>query len=136
MASLEPVMRIPAFQRAKFRRTIIIGVIVGAVGLVSLVMTGHPLMGLFGCLGILLGAVNGLLVQRSVLNYGAQAAANKRATLATSIAGRLVLITALALVFGIVFAPNGIAVFAGLAIFQFILLASTALPAMRRMRQS
>lgn len=138
MSSLQPVVNIPAHLKANFRRTIILGVVVGAVGLVALVLTGHPLLGLFGCLGILLGAGNALLVQRQAITYGnsgtnGDVTAKKMLTM--SIAGRLVITTVIAVVIGIVFAPNGVGVFGGLMIFQILMLGSTALPMMRGMRQ-
>lgn len=136
MSSLEPVVRIPTYLRSSFRRTIILGVAVGVIGLVVCVLLGHALLGLFGCLGILLGAVNFLLVQRSVTNYGPNGEGDKARLLLTSIGPRLALTTVLALALAIFFKPNGIAAFGGLALFQFIVLATSALPAMRGMRQS
>jgi hypothetical protein len=123
--------------KAKFRRAIILAVAVGVVGLVALVLAGHPLLGLFGCLGILLGAVNTLLVQRSAVSYGnsedSEGSAKKLLTM--SIAGRLLITTLIAVLIGIFFAPNGVAVFGGLIIFQILLLGGTAVPMMRGMRQ-
>jgi len=139
MSSLQPVVHIPAHLKANFRRTIVIGVGVGVVGLVALVLTGHPLLGVFGCLGILLGSVNALLVQRSAVNYGnsendgTEGARKKLLTM--SIAGRLLITTLIAVLIGIFFAPNGVAVFGGLMIFQMLLLGGTAVPMMRGMRQ-
>ena len=49
--------------------------------------TSATLLGLFGCLGILLGAVNALLVQRSVVRYGnAESSSNTKKLLTGSIA--------------------------------------------------
>ncbi|HWC83292.1 MAG TPA: ATP synthase subunit I [Pseudonocardiaceae bacterium] len=136
MSSLQPVVNIPAFVKANFRRTIILGVAIGAIALVALTLTGHVLLGLFGCLGILLGAINALLVQRSVVRYGTtDQASNTKKLLTGSIAGRLALTTVIAVVLAFVFAPSGIAVFAGLAVFQVLTLGSTALPMMREARQ-
>jgi hypothetical protein len=134
MSSLDPVVNVPAHLKVHFRRTIMIGVAVGVIGLVALVATGHAWLGLFGCLGILLGALNALLVQRSVVAYG-NSESNSKKALTGSIAGRLALITAVAIVIGIVFRPNGVGVFGGLMIFQVINLGGTALPMMRGMRQ-
>jgi hypothetical protein len=53
----------------------------------------------------------------------------------SSIGPRLMLTTVLALALAFFFRPDGIAAFGGLAVFQFIVLATTALPAMRGMRQ-
>jgi hypothetical protein len=136
MSSLQPVVSIPAHLKANFRRTTILAVVVGVVGLVALVLTGHPLLGLFGCLGILLGAANALLVQRSAVTYGNSDNADMPAKklLTMSIATRLLITTLIAVLIGIFFAPNGVAVFGGLMVFQIVMLGSTALPMMRGMR--
>lgn len=138
MSSLQPVVNIPAHLKANFRRTMILGIVVGAIGLVALVLTGHALLGLFGCLGILLGSVNALLVQRQAVSYGNSGSAgdsSAKKMLTMSIAGRLAITTIVAVVIGIIFAPDGVAVFGGLMIFQILMLGSTALPMMRGMRE-
>jgi hypothetical protein len=137
MSSLQPVVNIPAHLKANFRRTIILAIVVGVVALVALVLIGHALLGLFGCLGILLGSVNALLVQRSALTYGnsENAGVSQKKLVAMSVAGRLLITTLVAVLIGIFFAPNGVAVFGGLLVFQMLMLASTAVPMMRGMRQ-
>jgi len=135
MSSLQPVVSVPAYLRAHFRRAIILGLVVGVVALAALTVTGHVLMGLFGCLGVGLGMINARLVQRSVTTYGAATAADKKKTLTASIAGRLALTTMVALVLAFVFAPSGIAVFVGLAVFQVIVMGNTVL-ALKGSRQS
>ncbi|HEX4723195.1 MAG TPA: ATP synthase subunit I [Pseudonocardiaceae bacterium] len=139
MSSLQPVVHIPAHLKASFRRTIVIAIAVGVVGLIALVLTGHALLGLFGCLGILLGSLNALLVQRSAVNYGNSdsdgSEGSRKKLLTMSIAGRLLITTLIAVLIGIFFAPNGVAVFGGLMIFQMLLLGGTAVPMMRGMRQ-
>jgi hypothetical protein len=137
MSSLQPVVNIPAHLKANFRRTIIMAIVVGVVALVALVLIGHALLGLFGCLGILLGSVNALLVQRSAVTYGnsENADVSQKKLLTMSIAGRLLITTLVAVLIGIFFAPNGVAVFGGLLVFQVLMLAGTAVPMMRGMRQ-
>jgi len=134
--SLQPVVSIPEFIKANFRRSLLMGLFGGVIGLVALTLTGHPEMGLFGGLGVALGMLNLRLVARSVVAYGANGLDGKKKLLTTSIAGRLGLTTVLAVVIAFVFAPAGVAVFGGLALFQFIVLANTALPAMKGLRQS
>jgi hypothetical protein len=137
MSSLQPVVNIPAHLKANFRRTIILAIVVGVVALVALVLTGHALLGLFGCLGILLGSVNALLVQRSAVTYGnsENTGVSQKKLLTMSIAGRLLITTLIAVLIGIFFAPNGVAVFGGLLVFQVLMLTGTAVPMMRGMRQ-
>jgi len=137
MSSLQPVVNIPAHLKANFRRTIILAIAVGVVALVALVLIGHALLGLFGCLGILLGSVNALLVQRSAVTYGnsENTGVSQKKLVAMSVAGRLLITTLVAVLIGIFFAPNGVAVFGGLLVFQVLMLAGTAVPMMRGMRQ-
>lgn len=132
--SLQPVVSIPEFIKANFRRSLLMGLIGGVLGLVALTLTGHPQMGLFGGLGVALGMLNLRLVARSVTAYGATGPDSKKKMLTASIAGRLGVVTVLAVIIAIVFAPAGVAVFGGLALFQFIVLGNTALPAMKGMK--
>jgi hypothetical protein len=50
--------------------------------------------------------------------------------------GRLAVITAVALVCAIMFRPDGLAVFAGLAIFQLLTIISASVPLVREIRQA
>jgi hypothetical protein len=132
----QPALNIPAHLKVNIRRTVAMGLGLGVVALVALVLTGHPLLGVFGCLGILLGCGNALLVRRSVTAYGSAPTMDEaqRKLLTMSIAGPLLVTTVLAIVIGIVFAPNGVAVFGGLLVFQMLMMAGAALPMMREGR--
>jgi hypothetical protein len=136
MSSLEPLVRVPSYLRSNYRRTIIIGVAAGVVGLAVCLLTGHPVIGLFGCIGILLGAVNLLLVHRSIGNYGPENEGDKMRVIVTSVGPRLIVITVIALALSFLFRPDGVAAFGGLALFQFVTLANTAMSVKRGMRQS
>lgn len=85
--------------------------------------------------GMALGLVNALLVRRSVQNITATDHPLK-SKMAMNSAGRLAAISVVALVIGYVFKPNGLGVFAGLALFEMLLVASTALPVLRKLRSS
>jgi hypothetical protein len=108
-------------------------VVVTAVAVVVLVATGLGLYGLFLAVGVALGTLNSWAVMRAVANF-----ANTRpskARFSGSVLGRLAVITVLALACAYFFRPAGIAVFAGLALFQFLAIVSSMLPLIKEIRQ-
>jgi hypothetical protein len=105
----------------------------GAVAVAGLVLTGlygHLLMGVFGVLGMAMGLLNIRLVQLNVDKITRDEHPRKQ-QLALSSLSRLALITFVALGLGLAFRPDGLGVFAGLALFQVILVFSTAVAAVR-----
>ena len=94
---------------------------------------GHPLVGLFFGLGLLLGLLNALGVQRSVASITADAHPLKK-KMALNSASRLLFITVVGLTVAFVFRPAGLGVVFGLALFQVLLVLTTALPVMKKLR--
>ena len=95
-------------------------------------MSVAPLVGL----GLGLGLLNALLVQRSVEAITAEDHPLKK-KMAVNSATRLLVITAVALAIAIVFKKEGgLAVLFGLAIFQALLVMSTSIPVMRKIRSN
>jgi hypothetical protein len=93
-------------------------------------------LGLFGCVGLGLGALNSWLVQRSVVRFAASRAAHKNRQFTLSVLGRLGLVTVLALACALAIRPEGLGVFAGLAAFQLLMLGGASLPLVKELRQS
>jgi hypothetical protein len=123
----------PPITRSTFRRAVTMAGIVTAVAFVVLLVLGYGLFGLFLAVGVALGALNMWLAVRSVANF-----ANSRpskARLSGSVLGRLAVITVLALVIAWLVRPAGIAVFGGLALFQFLAIVSSMLPLIKEIRQ-
>jgi hypothetical protein len=89
-------------------------------------LLGHILAGLFTCAGLGLGALNTYLVQRAVVRYAASEARNKKARFAGSVLGRLALITVIAVGIALLWRPDGVWVFAGLAFFQLLLIGGSS----------
>lgn len=116
--------------RGGFRRTLLLGAAVGVVGLVALVLTGHVLLGVFGCVGIVFGLVDAVLIYRSAVAHGGDDPV-ARQRLALGVAVPLVVTLAVALAVAIVFPPDGIGVFAGLVVFQVLMMTTAALPLLR-----
>ena len=94
---------------------------------------GHVLFGVFFGAGLGLGLINALLVQRSVAAITAEANPIKR-KMAVNSATRLMVITVVGLTVAWFFRPQGLGVVFGLALFQIVLVLSTALPVMKKIR--
>ena len=102
-----------------------------AVGLSA--WAGHVMFGVFFGIGLALGLVNALLVQRSVESITSEAHPVKR-KLAVNSATRLLVITAIGLAIAFAFRPQGLGVVFGLALFQVVLVLTTALPVWKKIR--
>jgi hypothetical protein len=107
----------------------------GAVSFVVLAPMGYPLAALFFCGGLGLGLLNTSLVQRSAARFAASGDPNKR-RFAVSVLARLSLITALAVGLALALQPEGLGVFAGLAVFQLVMIFIASVPLVRELRQS
>lgn len=94
---------------------------------------GHLMFGVFFGIGLALGLANAVLVQRSVTAITAGAHPLKR-KMALNSATRLLAISAVGLVIAFAFRPLGLGVLFGLALFQVVLVLSTALPVWKKIR--
>lgn len=130
---MEPVVYTPVSAAANLRRSAVLGAILGAAAIVVLSVMGHPLMGVFGCVGLALGAVNNRLLQRSVVRYASDALMNKK-RFRNGVMGRLGAVTLVAIGFGVLVSPDGLGVFVGLAVFQLLMLIGSAVPVLRSLR--
>jgi hypothetical protein len=104
------------------RRTMVLALVAGVVGLALLLFFDEPWAALGLCVGIALGMANFRLIVRSVLRVGRREQANKRRPLALNTLGRLGAMTAVALVLVWVEPPLGLGIIGGVALFQFLLL--------------
>jgi dipeptide/tripeptide permease len=96
-------------------------------------VTGNLKFGAFFGIGMALGLANALLVRRAVAKVTAKDHPLKMQMAANS-AMRLAVISAIALVIAWYFRPTGVGVLFGVALFQAILVISTALPVMKKLR--
>lgn len=129
-----PVVTVPGRTREAFRTSLIVAVAVGVIALALGAVLGFAAVAAFGCVGLLLGAANNLLVQRAVLRQAASDLPSK-AALARGVGARLALITAVAVVLAFVFFPAGLGTFLGLAVFQCINTIAGSVPALKELRQ-
>ncbi len=94
---------------------------------------GHPMFGVFFGIGLGLGLLNALLVRRSVASITAGDHPLKR-KMALNSATRLLAISVVGLAIAFAFRPTGLGVVFGLALFQVVLVLSTALPVWKKIR--
>ncbi|OBK80619.1 ATP synthase subunit I [Mycobacterium sp. 1164985.4] len=93
----------------------------------------HPMVGVFFGIGLGLGLLNAVLVQRSVDSITAEEHPLKR-KMALNSATRLLIMTVIGLTIAFIFRPQGLGVVFGMALFQVLLVISTALPVMKKLK--
>jgi ATP synthase I chain len=123
------------FPSVAFRpiRLLAISLVFTAVAVAAAGALGHPMVGMFFGVGLLLGLLNAIGVQRSVAAITAEAHPLKK-KMAMNSASRLMIITVIGLALAFVFRPAGLGVLFGLALFQVLLVMSTALPVWKKLR--
>jgi ATP synthase I chain len=107
-----------------------------ALTVVAMLVAGwldHVMVGVFLGVGLLLGLLNAVGVQRSVAAITAEAHPLKK-KMAMNSASRLMIITVIGLAVAFVFRPDGLGVLFGLALFQVLLVVSTTLPVWKKLR--
>ncbi|HTI73885.1 MAG TPA: ATP synthase subunit I [Mycobacterium sp.] len=123
------------FPSVAFRPLRLFALCVGLTGLAMLAagLLGHVMVGVFFGIGLGLGLLNAVLVQRSVEAITADAHPLKR-KMALNSATRLLVMTVIGLTIAFVFRPQGLGVVFGMALFQVVLVLSTALPVMKKLK--
>ena len=123
------------FPSVAFRpvRLFVISVLLTSVVMLAAGLSGHLMIGVFFGIGLLLGLLNALLVRRSVELITARDHPLKRSMALNSVS-RLAIITMVGLIIAYVFRPAGLGVVFGLALFQVLLVLSTALPVWKKLR--
>ena len=123
------------FPSVAFRPLRLFAICVVLTGLATLAagLLGHVMVGVFFGVGLGLGLLNALLVQRSVEAITADAHPLKR-KMALNSATRLLVMTVIGLTIAFIFRPQGLGVVFGMALFQVVLVISTALPVMKKIR--
>jgi hypothetical protein len=123
------------FPAVAFRpvRLFVISVALTGVAMLLAGFAGQLMVGVYFGIGLLLGLLNALLVRRSVASITAKEHPLKR-SMAVNSASRLAIITIVGLIIAFVFRPAGLGVLFGLALFQVLLVLSTALPVWKKLR--
>jgi len=124
------------FPSVAFRplRLLIVCVALTGLALLAAGFTGHVFFGVFFGIGLGLGLLNALMVRRAVESITAEDHPLKKKMAVNSMT-RLLVITAIGLTIAIVFKKHdGLAVLFGLAIFQAVLVMSTSIPVLKKIR--
>ena len=116
-------------------RLLTISVVLTIVATAAAGALHRPMIGVFFGVGLLLGLLNALGVQRSVAAITAEEHPLKK-KMAMNSASRLLFITVIGLAVAFVFRPDGLGVVFGLALFQVVLVLSTALPVWKKLRSA
>jgi hypothetical protein len=124
------------FPSVAFRPVRLLAISVGVTALAMLAagLSGHLMVGAFFGVGLLLGLLNALMVRRSVASITAKEHPLK-SSMALNSATRLAIITIVGLIIAYVFRPAGLGVVFGLALFQVLLVVSTAVPVWQKLRK-
>jgi hypothetical protein len=117
------------------RRATPIAAGLGTVSFVVLAPMGYPLAAAFFCGGLGLGLLNTALVQRSAARFAASGDPDKR-RFAAAVLARLTLVTGLAVGLALALQPEGLAVFAGLAALQLLMIFIASVPLVKELRRS
>jgi hypothetical protein len=121
---VEPTVYTPVSAVANLRRSARVAAVLGVLAIVLCSVAGHPWLGVFGLIGLALGAGN---------NYLLDSAADKK-KLRQGVMVRLGSITLLAIGVALLVRPDGFGVFVGLAVFQVLMLVGAAVPVFRSLR--
>ena len=123
------------FPSVAFRpvRLLAISLVLTVVAMLVAGWLGHVMVGVFFGVGLLLGLLNAVGVQRSVAAITAEAHPLKK-KMAMNSASRLMIITVIGLAVAFLFRPAGLGVLFGLALFQVLLVVSTTLPVWKKLR--
>jgi hypothetical protein len=130
---VEPVVYTPVSAAANLRRSVIVSAVLGTAAIIAGALAGHVLFGVFCCVGLALGAVNNRMLQKSVIRL-ATLGDPSRKRFRRGVVGRLGLVTLLAVGLALLWHPDGLGVFVGLAVFQVLMLVGAAVPVMRSLR--
>lgn len=117
-----------------YRKTLVAAPIAGGVGLLLSALLGYPVAGAMFVAGLGLGLLNSRLLIGSASRYSASGDSRKR-PLVFGALQRLAAITLVAFALAYIFRPEGLAVLAGLAAFQVIMMAGASGPLLREVRK-
>jgi hypothetical protein len=124
------------FPSVAFRPTRLFVICLLVTGVVTALaaLAHHVMFGVFFGIGMGLGLINALLVRRAVNSITAGDHPLKK-KMALNSATRLLVITAAGLAIAFIFRPMGLGVLFGLALFQVVLVLSTSLPVLKKLRE-
>jgi hypothetical protein len=116
-----------------YRMVLIVCPVTGLTGLIVLSVLGYPVAGTVFCVGLFMGFINSRMVIAQAVKFTQMENPNKRA-LTFGVLQRLGVLTAIALLIAFAFRPQGFTVLIGLAVFQLLMMGSTAGAMVRQLR--
>lgn len=119
--------------RKRYKLVLVVSPVIGLCGFILLSVLGDSIAGITLCVGLFMGFVNNRMVIAQAAKFTTMENPNKRA-LAFAVLQRLAILTVIALLIAFAFKPQGFTVLIGLAIFQLLMMGSTASAAMRQLR--
>lgn len=131
-----PDLNAPVMTAVSMRRLAVIAAVLGVAMIAALVPFGFLGLALFGCVGIGLGLLNTALIKRTAGRYAASNDPHRKRRSAGNVLGRLAIITLLALGFAMLLRPDGLGVFLGLALFQFVMIFVVMVPMIKELRRT
>jgi riboflavin transporter FmnP len=117
----------------RYRLVLVVSPIAGLAGLIVLSVLGYPVAGAAFCVGLFMGFINSRMVIAQAAKFTQIENPNKRA-LTFGVLQRLGALTAVALLIAFAFRPQGFTVLIGLAVFQLLMMGSTAGAMVRQLR--
>ena len=117
----------------RYRLVLIVCPVAGLAGLIVLSVLGYPVAGIAFCVGLFMGFINSRMVIAQAAKFTEMENPDKRA-LTFGVLQRLGVLTAIALLIAFAFRPQGFTVLIGLALFQVLMMGSTASAMVRQLR--
>ena len=117
----------------RYRLVLVLCPILGLAGLVVLSVLGFPVAGIALCVGLFMGFVNNRMTIAQSAKFMKMENPSKRA-FTFGVLQRLGALTAIALLIAFAFRPQGFTVVIGLAVFQLLMMGSTASAMARELR--
>lgn len=132
----QPEIGVPQHTAANLRRSLIIAIPVGGALLAVCALLEHPIAGLFVFVGLGLGALNSMLVQRSVVAYARREGEARKGRFIVEAIVRLGAITGLAGLAYLIADVDGFGLLGGVALFQVLMLAGATVPLIKELRKA
>jgi hypothetical protein len=117
----------------RYRLVLVVCPIAGLAGLIVFSVLGYPVAGIALCAGLFMGFINSRMVIAQAAKFTQLENPDRRA-LTFGVLKRLGTLTAIALLIAFAFRPQGFTVLIGLAVFQLLMMGSTAGAMVRQLR--
>lgn len=132
IADLNPA----AANAVSLRRLALVAAALAVVLFAVFTALGMVLIGLFACVGVGLGLLNTAVIKHNADKFAASGDPHQKRRSAGSVLGRLAVITLIAVGCVFLVRPEGLGVFVGLALFQFLMIFVVLIPLIKELRRT